>query len=111
MTGVIGKGDYQNTWDGDWHNERYDDYAVLCAKLAPTCTKLDVTNTARWEEDWDAIRNKCPDIEIITEKANAIAGHRALPQTHSAETYILTGLRTTVSTKGIVVMDGKMIVK
>ena len=34
VTGVIGKGTYQCTWDGDWHSEAYDDYALLAKKLA-----------------------------------------------------------------------------
>ena len=33
VTGVLGKGNYQCTWNGDWHPEAYDDYALLAAKL------------------------------------------------------------------------------
>ena len=60
VTGVIGKGTYQCTWDGDWHSEAYDDYALLAKKLAPTATVLDVSEAGRWDEDWTAIQAKCP---------------------------------------------------
>ena len=64
VTGVIGKGTYQCTWDGDWHSEAYDDYALLAKKLAPTATVLDVSEAGRWDEDWTAIQAKCPGIVI-----------------------------------------------
>jgi hypothetical protein len=65
VTGVIGKGSYQNTWSGDWHSEAYDDYALLAAKLAADAKTLDVRGAGRWDEDWDVIKAKCPDLKII----------------------------------------------
>ena len=111
VTGVIGKGDYQCTWDGDWHNERYDDYAVLCAKLAPTATKLNVSGTGRWEEDWTAIRTKCPNIEIITDEATAIQQVN-LRQDNTDAIYTLSGMRVKAAkAKGIYIQNGKKHVK
>lgn len=111
VTGVIGKGTYQNTWDGDWHSENYDDYAVLCAKLAPTCTKLDVTSAGRWDEDWEAIRAKCPGIEIVTEQTNAIATVKTGSRNQD-DIYTLAGQRVAhAQAKGIYVVGGKKIVR
>ena len=55
-----------------WHPESYNDYALLAAKLAPAATKLDVSSAARWDEDWDVIKSKCPSIEIVTEESSAV---------------------------------------
>lgn len=111
VTGVIGKGDYQCTWDGDWHNERYDDYAVLCAKLAPSATKLNVSDAARWEEDWTAIKAKCPNIEIITDEATAIQQVNR-QQTDADVIYTLSGMRVKAAKeKGIYIQNGKKFVK
>ncbi len=111
VTGVIGKGTYQNTWDGDWHAEAYDDYAVLCAKLAPTATKLNVVNAGRWNEDWDAIKAKCPGIQIVTEEATAIRQLDAR-QSAASEVYSLTGVRvSSVTTKGVYIQDGKKVLR
>lgn len=65
VTGTIGKGTFQCTWDGDWHPQAYDDYAMLAAKLAPTAKTLDVRGAGHWDEDWDVIKTKCPEIKII----------------------------------------------
>lgn len=111
VTSVIGKGDYQCTWDGDWHNERYDDYAVLCAKLAPSATKLNVSDAARWEEDWTAIKAKCPNIEIITDEATAIQQVNR-QQTDANAIYTLSGMRVKAAKeKGIYIQNGKKHVK
>lgn len=110
VTGVIGKGTYQNTWEGDWHTEAYDDYAVLCAKLAPTCTKLDVSEAGRWDEDWTAIKAKCPNIKIVTEKEST--GIAQLKSSREAEVvYNMAGQRTTAKAKGVYIVGGKKIMK
>ena len=114
VTGVIGKGDYQNTWDGDWHSERYDDYAVLCAKLAPTATKLDVSGAGRWDEDWDAIRAKCPGIEIVTEASpSGVAGIPAAGLSKAPTVFFdLQGRRVVRPVSGLYIQQGKkMMVK
>jgi len=107
VTGVIGKGSYQCTWNGDWHPEAYDDYALLAAKLAPTATKLDVSAAGRWDEDWNAIKAKCPTIEIITQESTAVQTLRA-PRPDAVRVFTLSGQRVArVTTKGVYIIDGK----
>jgi len=107
VTGVIGKGNYQCTWNGDWHPEAYDDYALLAAKLAPTATKLDVSGAGRWDEDWDAIKAKCPSIEIVTEQASAIQTVGTTRRA-AAEVFSLAGQRVAnTPTKGVYIIGGK----
>jgi hypothetical protein len=109
VTGVIGKGTYQNTWDGDWHSEAYDDYAVLASKLASTCTKLDVSEAGRWEEDWTAIQAKCPGIKIVF-NTTAIKSVRAAEQVGAAEAYTLTGVRCAqTNRKGLYIVNGRKV--
>ena len=111
VTGVLGKGNYQCTWNGDWHPEAHDDYALLAAKLAPTASKLDVSGAGRWDEDWDPIKAKCPGIEIVTEQASAV---QTVSTAHAATTsvFTLSGQRVAAVTKGIYIVDGKkMVVK
>lgn len=108
VTGVIGKGTYQNTWDGDWHSEAYDDYAVLASKLASDALTLDVRGAGRWNEDWDVIKTKCPGIKIILtdEDMTAISSVR---HSHSKknEIYDLQGRRVAHPAKGLYISDGK----
>ena len=108
VTGVIGKGTYQNTWDGDWHSEAYDDYAVLASKLAADALTLDVRGAGRWNEDWDVIKTKCPGIKIILtdEDMTAISSVR---HSHSKknEIYDLQGRRVAHPAKGLYISDGK----
>jgi len=111
VTGVIGKGNYQNTWDGDWHTEAYDDYALLAQKLAPTATSLDVRGAALWDEDWSAIEAKCPGINIIKSDATAIADVRRPASVSATEVYTLSGVRCAdINRKGIYIVNGKKIV-
>ena len=42
ITGAVGKGNYLKTWDGDWHQEAYDDYALLAKKLSRGVTSVDL---------------------------------------------------------------------
>ena len=111
VTGVIGKGNYQNTWDGDWHTEAYDDYALLAQKLASTATSLDVSGAALWDEDWSAIEAKCPGINIIKSGATAIADVRRSASMSDTEVYTLSGVRCAdMNRKGVYVVNGKKIV-
>lgn len=108
VSGVIGKGSYQCTWNGDWHPESYNDYALLAAKLAPTATKLDVSSAARWDEDWDVIKSKCPSIEIVTEESSAVQSICTGHSDASIEVFSLSGQRVTnMNAKGIYIINGK----
>lgn len=108
VTGVIGKGSYQCTWNGDWHPEAYDDYALLAAKLAPTATKLDVTAAGRWDEDWNVIKAKCPGIEIVTEQSTAVNTLRSARLDAARVFTTLSGQRVAnINTKGVYIIDGK----
>lgn len=110
VTGVIGKGTYQNTWDGDWHTEAYDDYALLAAKLAPTATSLDVRGAAMWEKDWSAIQAKCPNIKIIETDGDLTAINAvAFGQKGAEEYYNLAGQRVANPTKGLYIVNGKKV--
>ena len=110
VTGVIGKGTYQNTWDGDWHTEAYDDYALIASKLAATCTKLDVSDAARWDEDWSAIEAKCPGITIVV-NATAIQDVRAAEQKNDGQAYTLTGVRcSSTNSKGLYIVNGRKVI-
>ena len=122
VTGVIGKGNYQCTWDGDWHSEAYDDYALLAAKLAPEATKLDVSGAGLWDEDWEAIKAKCPGIEIVTEQTTAIKDIKnERVKMKDSSVYNLNGQRVIsspsgrpggVPAKGVYIIGGKkMVVK
>ncbi len=113
ITGTIGKGSYQNTWDGDWHSEAYDDYALLTAKLATTATTLNVQGAGYWEADWNAILEKCPGITIIT-KEGTVTGITAMPNPQSVtrqEMYNLNGQRMYNPTKGLYIVNGKKYIK
>ena len=52
LTGLMGKGNYQCTWDGAWHNVSYDDYAMLNSKLSSGITSVDATRATL--NDFDA---------------------------------------------------------
>jgi hypothetical protein len=115
VTGTIGKGTYQNTWDGDWHPETYDDFALLAAKLAADAKTLDVSNAAVWEADWDVIKAKCPNIEIRT---NTESGFSTLlkdlqkKQTTDGQIYNLAGQRMgSQPVKGIYIQNGKKVLR
>lgn len=109
VTGVIGKGTYQNTWSGDWHTEAYDDWALLAAKLAPTATKLDISGAGRWDEDLNVIKAKCPNIVIVTETT----GIQTVKQNSSlngkkGERYSVFGVRMNGNAQnGLYIQNGK----
>ena len=115
VTGTIGKGTYQNTWDGDWHPETYDDFALLAAKLAADAKTLDVSNAAVWEADWDVIKAKCPNIEIRTNTESGISTllkDLQKKQTADGQIYNLAGQRMgSQPVKGIYIQNGKKVLR
>ena len=110
VTGFIGKGSYQNTWSGDWHPETYDDYALLAAKLSANAETLDVRGAGRWDEDWDVIRAKCPDIKIILSDDD-VTGIEAIENNKSDKDvyYNLAGQRVLKPSKGLYIVNGRKI--
>ena len=110
VTGVIGKGSYQNTWSGDWHPETYDDYALLASKLSANAETLDVRGAGRWDEDWDVIRAKCPDIKIILSDDD-VTGIEAIENNKSDKDvyYNLAGQRVLKPSKGLYIVNGRKI--
>lgn len=109
VTGVIGKGKYQNTWVDPWKEETYDDYALIASKLAPTATKLDVSEAGRWDEDWSAIQAKCPGINIVTD-ATSIDGMKTQEISAEGEYFNLNGQRVAHPNKGLYIVNGKKVI-
>jgi len=109
VTGVIGKGKYQNTWGDPWKEETYDDYALIAQKLAPTATKLDVSEAGRWDEDWSAIQAKCPGINIVTD-ATSIDGIETQEISAEGEYFNLNGQRVAHPNKGLYIVNGKKVI-
>ena len=110
VTGVIGKGTYQCTWDGDWHSEAYDDYALLAKKLAPTATVLDVSEAGRWDEDWTAIQAKCPGIVIRTDATGIANVAKSQELTANSQYFNLAGQRVAQPTQGLYIVNGKKVI-
>ena len=109
VTGVIGKGKYQNTWVEPWKEEAYDDYALIAQKLAPTATKLDVSEAGRWDEDWSAIQAKCSGINIVTD-ATSIDGIKTQETSAEGEYFNLNGQRVAHPNKGLYIVNGKKVI-
>ena len=109
VTGVIGKGKYQNTWVSPWKEEIYDDYALIAQKLAPTATKLDVSEAGRWDEDWSAIQAKCSGINIVTD-ATSIDGIKTQETSAEGEYFNLNGQRVAHPNKGLYIVNGKKVI-
>lgn len=112
VTGVIGKGNYQNTWNGDWRPEAYDDYALLASKLSADATTLDVRGAGHWSEDWDVIKSKCPNIKIIQtdDDLASIQSVRAGNQASDDKIFTISGLRhSNINAKGLYIVNGKKI--
>ncbi len=109
VTGVIGKGKYQNTWVSPWKEETYDDYALIAQKLAPTATKLDVSEAGRWDEDWSAIQAKCSGINIVTD-ATSIDGIKTQETSAEGEYFNLNGQRVAHPNKGLYIVNGKKVI-
>ena len=110
VTGVIGKGTYQCTWDGKWHPEAYDDYALLAKKLAPTATVLDVSEAGRWDEDWTAIQAKCPGIVIRTDATGIANVAKSQELTANSQYFNLAGQRVAQPTQGLYIVNGKKVI-
>ena len=66
VTGSMGKGNYQNTWDGDWHTEAYDDYSTLLSKLSPDVCFLNITGAAVADGDSPQLRQKNPNLLVLS---------------------------------------------
>lgn len=95
----------------DEHHNAYDDYALLAQELAPAATVLDVSEAARWDEDFTAIIAKCPGIQIITQKTDNV-NNISTRKAEASEIYTLSGVRVDkANKKGIYVLNGKKIVK
>ena len=114
VTGVIGKGTYQCTWDGDWHQEAYDDYALLAKKLASTATVLDVSEARCWDEDWTAIQAKCPGIVIRTDATGIANVAKSQELTANSQYFNLAGQRVAngqkPTAKGLYIVNGKKVI-
>ena len=66
VTGSLSKGNYQNTWDGDWHTESFDDYSTLLSKLSPDVCFLNLTGAAVADGDGPQLRQKNPNLLILS---------------------------------------------
>ena len=69
VTGLIKKGKYQNTWDGDWHSEDFDDYNVLASKLSANVTSIDLRGAQVYDGDAPQLRQKNPNTIIFATEA------------------------------------------
>ena len=70
VTGSLSKGNYQNTWDGDWHTEAYDDYSVLLSKLSANVGFINFAGEGQYAKvadgDSDQLRQKNPNLLILS---------------------------------------------
>ena len=66
VTGSLSKGSYQNTWDGDWHTEAYDDYSMLLSKLSSGVCFLNITGAAIADGDSPQLRQKNSNLLILS---------------------------------------------
>ena len=66
VTGSMSKGSYQNTWDGDWHTEAYDDYSTLLSKISPDVCFLNLTGAAIADGDSPQLRQKNPNLLVLS---------------------------------------------
>lgn len=66
ITGSLSKGQYQCTWDGDWHNVDYDDYSLLLSKLSADVCFLNLTGAAVADGDGPQLRTKNPNLLILS---------------------------------------------
>ena len=68
ITGSLSKGQYQNTWNGDWHMENYDDYATVTSKISADVCFLNLTGAAVSDGDSPQLRTKNPNLLILSPK-------------------------------------------
>ena len=66
ITGSLSKGQYQCTWDGDWHTVGYDDYSLLLSKLSADVCFLNLTGAAVTDGDGPQLRTKNPNLLILS---------------------------------------------
>lgn len=66
VAGSLSKGSYQNTWDGDWHVEAYDDYSLLLSKLSDNVCFLNLTGAVVADGDSPQLRQKNPNLLILS---------------------------------------------
>lgn len=66
ITGSLSKGQYQCTWDGDWHTVDYDDYSLLLSKLSADVCFLNLTGAAVTDGDGPQLRTKNPNLLILS---------------------------------------------
>ena len=66
ITGSLSKGQYQCTWDGDWHTVGYDDYSLLLSKLSADVCFLNLTGAAVADGDGPQLRTKNPNLLILS---------------------------------------------
>ena len=66
ITGSLSKGEYQCTWDGDWHNVAFDDYTTLTSKISADVCFLNLTGAAVADGDSPQLRNKNPNLLILS---------------------------------------------
>ena len=66
ITGSLSKGQYQCTWDGDWHTVGYDDYSLLLSKMSADVCFLNLTGAAVTDGDGPQLRTKNPNLLILS---------------------------------------------
>ena len=66
VTGSLSKGEYQCTWDGDWHNVAFDDYTTLTSKISADVCFLNLTGAAVADGDSPQLRYKNPNLLILS---------------------------------------------
>ena len=69
VTGSLSKGEYQCTWDGDWHNVAFDDYTTLTSKISANVCFLNLTGAAVADGDGPRLRTKNPNLLILSPTA------------------------------------------
>ena len=66
ITGSLSKGEYQCTWDGDWHNVAFDDYETLTSKISADVCFLNLTGAAVADGDSPQLRTKNRNLLILS---------------------------------------------
>ena len=61
ITGTLSKGQYKDTWTGEWKDVAYDDYVLLNSKLSNGITSVDITGATVSDFDGDQFFFKNPN--------------------------------------------------
>ena len=69
VTGSLSKGEYQCTWDGDWHNVAFDDYTTLTSKISADVCFLNLSGATVADGDGPQLRSKNPNLLILSPTA------------------------------------------